>query len=86
MSHSIADVLHEHARAAAREAAAAKAEHRFATAACWYETAADAYAELAEHTRPRNPYRAAAWLALADEQETSGYRAWDAASQAVMPV
>lgn len=78
MSH----LLHERARTAGHYANAAKAEQLYATAACWYEASADAYAELAEHTRPRNVYRAAGLLGMADEAETQGYRAWEAARRA----
>lgn len=68
--------LHDYARTAWRHARAAQAEGLFATAAVWWEASADAYATLATLA---DGYRAAAWLALADDAEMHGYRAWEAA-------
>lgn len=69
--------LHRFARAAWHEARATQADGRYATATSWWETTAEAYIELADATI--RPYRAAAWLALADEATTHSQTARNAA-------
>lgn len=70
--------LHNYARAAWRQARTVHANRQYTTAAWWWNSTADAYAELATATSA-SPYRAAAWRNLADDAQTTGYRAWAAA-------
>lgn len=70
--------LHVYTRETWRQARTAQADGQYTTAAWWWKSAADSYAELATATSA-SPYRAAAWRNLADEANTNGYRAWAAA-------
>jgi len=80
--HGPAIAAYSYGQMAMRSALTAAHEHRYATAACWCEAAADAALTLSALTEPGDPARAAAWLACADQRETWAEQAWAAARPA----